>query len=599
MRFTIIISLLILVSSSYGKSCDNEYVKVKIWKFKSTIPPAKDLKLEENTTLLLPNSSSPILCCNLLIFIFSHPDHFEHREAIRESWGSYERVKNNTVCKRFFVGITNNEDIQSKLNDEYYEYNDIVQVNCTESDATTKSLQMLKVIYLYYQNCTEFILKTIDSVYINLEPIWNILPKLPHLFLAGNLQVEEIATKCTEKCSDKFYPRYLLSSLWLMSLDTAIKLFKTAATTPYFEIEDVYITGYLAEKLSINRTDFPMFTYIENKINPCILKKIVISQNMTPNDIMMVHEKLTDVNLNCTKTICNLPTPQVNPNFSDDVKCFNLDTFKTLILPKNFCRKSSNLLIIIASATKNNLRRDAIRETWGNLRSERKAQKYFLLGNDNFKIQELILKESYFYQDIIQVDFEDTKYNLTLKSIVMLKLVTTFCKQNVTYLVKTDDDSYINVNYLEWVLMKREPKRVLVGILYKNSPRRTNTIDKWYIPKNIYKKKHYPNYLSGAGYVMSMDVANLLYQKSFEEMLYVLEDVFITGMLAKAVNIKPCTFHGYEMEQRPKKIDWPKCSFSSFVISHPRTSIDMNDVDDLVKLAQSSNCKKCYHLPQC
>lgn len=45
----------------------------------------------------------------------------------------------------------------------------------------------------------------------------------------------------------------------------------------------------------------------------------------------------------------------------------------------------------------------------------------------------------------------------------------------------------------------------------------------------MYKGDTYPNYLSGTAYIMSIDVAPVLYKTAVETPLLHLEDVFITG----------------------------------------------------------------------
>lgn len=45
----------------------------------------------------------------------------------------------------------------------------------------------------------------------------------------------------------------------------------------------------------------------------------------------------------------------------------------------------------------------------------------------------------------------------------------------------------------------------------------------------MYGKKFYPNYLSGTGYLMTMDTAAKLYNASMEIPLLHLEDVYLTG----------------------------------------------------------------------
>lgn len=50
------------------------------------------------------------------------------------------------------------------------------------------------------------------------------------------------------------------------------------------------------------------------------------------------------------------------------------------------------------------------------------------------------------------------------------------------------------------------------------------------MPHWMYAKETYPNYLSGFGYLMSIDVAIKLYKVSMEIPLLYLEDVYLTGL---------------------------------------------------------------------
>lgn len=85
----------------------------------------------------------------------------------------------------------------------------------------------------------------------------------------------------------------------------------------------------------------------------------------------------------------------------------------------------------------------------------------FLAGNTRKKIRKLprdkipiiyysnlfvpqLEEEGRTYRDIIQEDFLDTYFNLTLKSILALKWVTQHCT-GLEYFMKADDDVFINV----------------------------------------------------------------------------------------------------------------------------------------------------------
>lgn len=50
-----------------------------------------------------------------------------------------------------------------------------------------------------------------------------------------------------------------------------------------------------------------------------------------------------------------------------------------------------------------------------------------------------------------------------------------------------------------------------------------------FTPRYMYDKKIYPNYLSGTGYVFSMDAGEKLYNASMIMPILHLEDVYLTG----------------------------------------------------------------------
>lgn len=89
------------------------------------------------------------------------------------------------------------------------------------------------------------------------------------------------------------------------------------------------------------------------------------------------------------------------------------------------------------------------------------------------------MEENYEYGDIIQEKFHDTYNNLTLKSVMMLKWVTTNCP-HATYLMKTDDDMYINVEGLVKALKLRPHiKGSLIGSLICNARPISDPKNKW------------------------------------------------------------------------------------------------------------------------
>ncbi|XP_014362624.2 uncharacterized protein LOC106714171 isoform X1 [Papilio machaon] len=175
----------------------------------------------------------------------------------------------------------------------------------------------------------------------------------------------------------------------------------------------------------------------------------------------------------------------------------------------------------------------------------------FLLGlppnDNNTDVQEKIETEVETYGDIIQEGFIDSYNNLTLKSIMMLKWVTNNCNESVRYILKTDDDMYINVPNLVSNLRSRaktfddnakdnSKEYLLIGDLICGARPVQDTKSKWYSPRYMYSGRVYPRYLSGTGYVLSAPAARALYAAALTTTYFHLEDIYITGMCALRSN---------------------------------------------------------------
>lgn len=94
-------------------------------------------------------------------------------------------------------------------------------------------------------------------------------------------------------------------------------------------------------------------------------------------------------------------------------------------------------------------------------------------------MQGYVTEESHLYNDVIQESFYDTYNNLTLKSIMLLKWATTNCGK-LTYLMKTDDDMFVNVPTLMKALKGRAKSTgTLIGSLICNAKPITDPRNKW------------------------------------------------------------------------------------------------------------------------
>ncbi|KAJ8318416.1 hypothetical protein KUTeg_003507 [Tegillarca granosa] len=214
------------------------------------------------------------------------------------------------------------------------------------------------------------------------------------------------------------------------------------------------------------------------------------------------------------------------------------------------CNNTSPFLIIlIPSIPGNKDVRDAIRTTWGSVakggvwpgKSVDLALKLaFLLGMsepENLTLTELIFQESLKYGDLIQGNFTDSYYNLTLKILLGLKWVTRYCNKS-SFVVKADEDTFVNLPKLVDVLKHQYvgPEGKIFGCFHWRRP--VLRYGKWKLDESLYPFSRYPNYVSGGSYFISNNIVPRLFLASEYFPYIFIEDAFITGILKTAVNAK-------------------------------------------------------------
>lgn len=255
------------------------------------------------------------------------------------------------------------------------------------------------------------------------------------------------------------------------------------------------------------------------------------------------------------------------------------------------------------------------------------------LTNNNKKdeLQKRVDKEAKINGDILQENFLDSYNNLTLKSIMLLKWATHKCRKQVEYVLKVDDDTFVNVPNLIHVLLggnipvynstvgfldqrilpvklnkksKKKPQDLLLGHLFCGVKPVSDTTSKWYTPYYLYEADWYPPYLSGTAYLMSIVSVQKLYHQSLRTPYFHLEDVYITGICASKLNLKPKhhPLFFYSMVKDANKSQL-FCALRGMVSQHNLSPTDMlmafNFVVNrsIVCFPPGTKQKVCYTLP--
>lgn len=181
----------------------------------------------------------------------------------------------------------------------------------------------------------------------------------------------------------------------------------------------------------------------------------------------------------------------------------------------------------------------------------------------------------------------DEYSNLTVKSLMMLKWFTQQCSK-VPYLLKTDDDVYINLMTLRDLLVANKRPNLLLGNLICGAKPIRDPYNKWYSPEYMYSPKEYPNYLSGTGYVMSINTAKLLLEASLSTPIFHLEDIYVTGILAREKSIRPVDNVGFTYT---KRLLMRPCLYAQTVSSHHLNRHEMMKMADTLASPTFGKCK--------
>ncbi|NXC14755.1 B3GL1 acetylgalactosaminyltransferase, partial [Corythaeola cristata] len=198
------------------------------------------------------------------------------------------------------------------------------------------------------------------------------------------------------------------------------------------------------------------------------------------------------------------------------------------------CKDTNPFLVILVSSRPKDVEsRKAIRITWG-------SQKFwwghqiltlFLLGQDTQREDNAaalsVEDESILYGDIIRQDFMDTYDNLTLKTIMGFRWVTEFCP-NTRFLMKTDDDVFINIaNLVKFLLKLNSSENFFTGYPLIDSFAYRGFYHKTSISYDEYPFKLYPPYCSGMGYILDGKLALRIYELMSHVKPIKIEDVYV------------------------------------------------------------------------
>ncbi|XP_022086890.1 beta-1,3-galactosyltransferase 1-like [Acanthaster planci] len=209
------------------------------------------------------------------------------------------------------------------------------------------------------------------------------------------------------------------------------------------------------------------------------------------------------------------------------------------------CKRFTNIhgyvdaLCLVLTSPGDSYIRSLIRKTWASAKlvKGKRIVTMFLLGRRDTETQHFLELENNHYHDIIQENFHDSYYNLTLKTLMGLRWAAQFCP-NARYILKVDVDMFVNV----YNLVERLETAPTFNFAEGNRKDITEPIrdrhSKWYTSPEMYPGKTYPPYLDGPAYLVSGDLSSRVFGSSLNVRFLPWEDAYV-GIIMHRIHVEP------------------------------------------------------------
>lgn len=200
-----------------------------------------------------------------IIYVHSAPKNNVRRNNLRHTWANSTLFKDGRSQVVFFFGIPTQSDQQKIIEYENKIYADIVQGDFLETynNLTYKGIMALRYIVEYCSH-VKYVLKADDDTLLDIFHVMEVFEATEqneHKNIVvcpvyeGNMPILRDPKTCMKWCinEDEFpgkdmYPQYCAGIFYGVTFPIAKAMYKASTKTPFFWIDDVYISGLLIGK---------------------------------------------------------------------------------------------------------------------------------------------------------------------------------------------------------------------------------------------------------------------------------------------------------------------------------------------------------------
>lgn len=272
----------------------------------------------------------------------------------------------------------------------------------------------------------------------------------------------------------------------------------------------------------------------------------------------------------CKRALKKRPHEAPRPLPEEVYRIVAPDTYEYILNQPDVCKEQSPFLVFMVPVSPAEAAaREAVRRTWGGSSPNSLTLFYcgLLQGPEARLAQEKMEQESKVHADIVQMNFVDSYQNLTIKTMMMMKWLATYCP-GASYAMKVDADIFVNVFYLVDLLKSAPKQGFITGSVISDGAPRRDRASKWYLSEELYPEDTFPWYVSGAGYVFSSDLAARISWASRFVRMIPLEDVYV-GLCLRVLGVKPVysrLLFAFRNLFEIRHLEYDRCTFARLVI---------------------------------
>ncbi|XP_018319041.1 beta-1,3-galactosyltransferase 5 [Agrilus planipennis] len=278
----------IIVLYSFGRENNSPIVTNNPRLIYSNLQNSMPALTEENKYVLAAqecNSKNKTLLA--LILVTSYYGNVETRSAMRRAFSSLE-LENMNMRRVFLLAVAKNDKYtnQGMIENEQSRFGDLLQGNFIESyrNLTYKHLMGLKWAAQFCASA-KYVVKMDDDIVVNVYRLKKILVRQSKVIpkrkgvIAGYLMKNMVPIRdphskwyvSQEEYDVDKYPAFVSGWLYITNTKTITDLLAASKKIPYFWIDDLYITGILAQIVNITFIDLSFyFTTSTEELKCCI-----------------------------------------------------------------------------------------------------------------------------------------------------------------------------------------------------------------------------------------------------------------------------------------------------------------------------------------